>query len=143
MPDADPVRLPPTTWSCGATARPPPVVRVVLRLRRRPPARAAPKVTILLVHAWGMGGTIRTMLNVAGALAERHEVEVVSVWRTREEPFFAFPPGVVVTVADDRRPGARRVGVARLLGRVAAAAARRRGRRAACAGGCGARARTW
>ena len=71
--------------SCGATAWPSPVVRAVLRLRRPArAARAAPKVTILLVHAWGMGGTIRTMLNVAGRLAERHEVEVVSVWRTRE-----------------------------------------------------------
>ena len=44
-----------------------PVARAVLRLRRRrAPARAVPKVTILLVHAWGMGGTIRTMLTVAG-----------------------------------------------------------------------------
>ena len=69
-------------------------------------ARATrPKVTILLVHAWGMGGTIRTMLTVAGRLARRHEVEVLSVWRTREEPFFPFPPGVTVTAS--RRPPAR------------------------------------
>jgi hypothetical protein len=49
-------------------------VRALLRpcRRSRTPARATPKVTILLSHAWGMGGTIRTMLNVAGALAERH-----------------------------------------------------------------------
>jgi glycosyltransferase involved in cell wall biosynthesis len=94
-----------------------PAMRALLRLRRRPPARAAPKVTILLVHAWGMGGTIRTMLNVAGMLAERHEVEVVSLWRRSEEPFFAFPPGVTVSVADDRRPGAAGR-AARLIGRV-------------------------
>jgi glycosyltransferase involved in cell wall biosynthesis len=94
-------------------------VRALLRpcRRSRTPARATPKVTILLSHAWGMGGTIRTMLNVAGALAERHEVEVLSLWRTREQPFFAFPPGVTVTAADDRRPGAAGP-VARLLGRV-------------------------
>ena len=84
------------------------VMRAILRCRRpRRPARAGPpKVTILLVHAWGMGGTIRTMHNIAGRLAERHEVEVVSVWRTRDDPFFAFPPGVTVTAAEDRRPGA-------------------------------------
>jgi glycosyltransferase involved in cell wall biosynthesis len=100
-------RVPPTTWELLRHRAAVPVARAILRLPRgrRAPARAAPKITILLVHAWGMGGTIRTMLNVAGWLAQRHEVEVLSVWRTREQPFFAFPPGVVVTAADDRRPG--------------------------------------
>jgi glycosyltransferase involved in cell wall biosynthesis len=82
------------------------VMRAILRCRRRPPDHDPIRVTILLVHAWGMGGTIRTMLNVAGRLAARHEVEVLSVLRKREEPFFPFPPGVTVTAADDRRPGA-------------------------------------
>jgi glycosyltransferase involved in cell wall biosynthesis len=92
-------------------------VRALLRpcRRSRTPARATPKVTILLSHAWGMGGTIRTMLNVAGGLAERHEVEVLSLWRTCDEPFFAFPPRVTVTAADDRRAAGP---MARLLGRV-------------------------
>ena len=85
------------------------------RLRRAPP-RAVPKVTILLLHAWGMGGATRTTLNVAAWLARRHEVEVVSLLRKKDRPFFAFPPGVVVTAADDRRPGA--AGRARLLGRL-------------------------
>ena len=103
-----PRRVPLSTWKLWAHRVAVLAARAVLRLprRRRTPARAVPKVTILLVHAWGMGGTIRTMLTVAGWLARRHEVEVLSVWRTREKPFFAFPPGVTVTAADDRRPGA-------------------------------------
>ena len=105
---ARPRRVPLSTWALRAHRVAVPVARAALRLPRcrRAPARAVPKVTILLVHAWGMGGTIRTMLTVAGWLARRHEVEVLSVWRTRERPFFAFPPGVTVTAADDRRPGA-------------------------------------
>jgi glycosyltransferase involved in cell wall biosynthesis len=108
-----------TTWHLRCHRVAMALMRAMLRGRRaRRPARRDPtKVTILLVHAWGMGGTIRTMLNVAGRLAERHEVEVLSVWRTRDEPFFAFPPGVTVRAAEDRRPGAGGA-AARLLRRV-------------------------
>jgi glycosyltransferase involved in cell wall biosynthesis len=111
--------VPPVAWELLRHRVAVPVARAYLRLPRgRAPARAVPKVTILLVHAWGMGGTIRTMLNVAGWLARSNEVEVLSVWRTREKPFFAFPPGVVVTAADDRRPGALPTRAARLLRRM-------------------------
>jgi glycosyltransferase involved in cell wall biosynthesis len=66
---------------------------------------------ILLMHAYGMGGTIRTCLTLAEHLAEHGPVEVISIVRSRDEPFFAFPEAVTVTALDDRRgrrPLARR-----------------------------------
>jgi glycosyltransferase involved in cell wall biosynthesis len=82
-------------------------------LRARPrgsPEDGARRVTILLMTAWGMGGTIRAVLTLARQLAGRgYEVEVVSMVRRREDPFFgAFPPGVVVTALDDETVGLSR-----------------------------------
>jgi hypothetical protein len=59
------------------------------------------------MHAWGMGGTIRTVVNLAGELARDRDVEILSVVRRRDQPFFGeFPPGVTVTAIDDQRPAA-------------------------------------
>src|SRR5918992_364515 len=55
-----------------------------LTLTPRAAAEHGSEVTILLGSAWGMGGTIRTTLNLAGYLAERHDVEIVSVVRRRD-----------------------------------------------------------
>ena len=77
-------------------------------------ARAAPRpselagverrVYLMLNTAWGMGGTIRAGLNLAGYLTEHgYDVQIVSVTRTRDKPFFAFPEGVEVVSLDDRR----------------------------------------
>ena len=60
-------------------------------------------VRILLAHAWGMGGTIRTTLTVAGHLAQTRDVELVSVIKRRKRPFFPFPPGVTVRALSERK----------------------------------------
>jgi glycosyltransferase involved in cell wall biosynthesis len=72
------------------------------RRTRKAPPRSTGKVYILLLHAYGMGGTIRTVLNLAGYLARDREVEIVSLVRTAEEPFFQLPQGVRVSFLDDR-----------------------------------------
>lgn len=59
-------------------------------------------VRILLLHAYGMGGTIRTVFNLAGYLARDRDVEIISAVRTKAEPFFELPPGVRLTTLDDR-----------------------------------------
>ncbi|MBB5077459.1 glycosyltransferase family 4 protein [Nonomuraea endophytica] len=64
------------------------------------------KVRYLLLHAYGMGGTVRTVLGQAGALARLgHEVEVVSVVRRRDEPHFPFEPRLRVSTLVDQRDG--------------------------------------
>lgn len=73
------------------------------------------KLIILLTSAWGMGGTIRAALNLAGHMADHRDVEIISIWRRREQPFFGeHPPGVRVTPLNDEREKARPKGV-RLL----------------------------
>jgi glycosyltransferase involved in cell wall biosynthesis len=81
------------------------VHRLAMRmLRRRGRGEPDPRrITLVLEHAYGMGGTIRTTLNLAGYLAREHDVEVLSVRRTRERPFIEFPEGVTVTALPEPR----------------------------------------
>lgn len=51
-------------------------------------------ISFLIHNAYGIGGTIRTTHNLANTLAEHHDVEIVSVFRHRDEPTFASAPGV-------------------------------------------------
>lgn len=61
------------------------------------------KISFLLHNAYGIGGTITTTFNLAQALAERHEVEIVSVLRHRELPNFVLDPRVSLRPLVDLR----------------------------------------
>ncbi|MER7895535.1 glycosyltransferase family 4 protein [Streptomyces sp. NPDC096046] len=52
------------------------------------------KISFLIHNAYGIGGTITTTFNLAGALAERHDVEIVSALRHREHPNLVLDPRV-------------------------------------------------
>ncbi|MGW6461369.1 glycosyltransferase [Streptomyces sp. NPDC055078] len=54
------------------------------------------RISFLLHNAYGIGGTIRTTFNLAQALGERHDVEIVSVFRHREVPLMGEPEGVTM-----------------------------------------------
>jgi glycosyltransferase involved in cell wall biosynthesis len=67
-------------------------------------------VRILVLHAWGMGGTVRAALSLAETLAQSgRSVEIVSVVRRSGKPFFPFPDGVKVSAIDDQRKGRGRL----------------------------------
>jgi glycosyltransferase involved in cell wall biosynthesis len=87
-----------------------PVGRALVRLIARRSRRAGePKVFLLLLHAYGVGGTIRTTFNTAEWLARTREVEVISVIRRRESPALPFPEGVSLSAVDDLREAGSRL----------------------------------
>jgi glycosyltransferase involved in cell wall biosynthesis len=51
-------------------------------------------ISFLLHNAYSLGGTIRSTFNLAGELARRHDVEIVSVFRHHDEPTLPAPEGV-------------------------------------------------
>ncbi|MEU5523334.1 glycosyltransferase family 4 protein [Streptomyces sp. NPDC047860] len=61
------------------------------------------KVSFLIHNAYAIGGTIATTFNLAGALAERHDVEIVSVLRNRERPSLTLHPRVRLRALVDLR----------------------------------------
>ncbi|POM25313.1 putative poly(glycerol-phosphate) alpha-glucosyltransferase [Actinomadura rubteroloni] len=65
------------------------------------------KITYVLTWAYGMGGTIRTVISQANAMArEGHDVEIVSVLQGSDEPKFPVDPRVrMVTLLDRRGTG--------------------------------------
>ncbi|MER5969982.1 glycosyltransferase family 4 protein [Streptomyces sp. NPDC002055] len=54
-------------------------------------------ISFLIHNAYGIGGTIRTTFNLARTLSEQHDVEIVSVFRHRDEP--VFDPGAKVRLS--------------------------------------------
>ncbi len=64
------------------------------------------KIRYMLLHAYGMGGTIRTVITQANAMAERgHEVEIVSTVRRRDDTQFQIDPRVKMSAIVDQRGG--------------------------------------
>jgi glycosyltransferase involved in cell wall biosynthesis len=62
-------------------------------------------ISFLVLNAFAVGGTIRTTLTMAAALAARgHDVEVVSVLRHRAEPELPVDPRVRLRVLVDNSP---------------------------------------
>ncbi|HYH58046.1 MAG TPA: glycosyltransferase family 4 protein [Thermoleophilaceae bacterium] len=76
------------------------------------------KLTIFTVSGWGKGGTTRSMLNLAEYMKDKREVEIIGLWRIRDEPFFEHPEGVPVYAADDLRPGHQPRGLKGLLNKM-------------------------
>jgi len=58
-------------------------------------------IRFLLMDAFSVGGTIRATFTTASALADRHEVEVVSVYRRRLGPRLPLDPRVRLRVLSD------------------------------------------
>ncbi|MER6073925.1 glycosyltransferase family 4 protein [Streptomyces sp. NPDC001817] len=61
------------------------------------------KISFLIHNVYGLGGTNRTTINLASALAERHEVEIVSVFQNTDTPLFAVDPRIRLTSLIDTR----------------------------------------
>ncbi|GLY94474.1 glycosyltransferase family 4 protein [Actinoplanes sp. NBRC 103695] len=63
------------------------------------------RVSILVHNVYGVGGTNRTVINLADGLVQRgHKVEIVSILRRLDEPMLAVPAGVALVPLVDLRP---------------------------------------
>ncbi|HST80125.1 MAG TPA: glycosyltransferase family 4 protein [Kineosporiaceae bacterium] len=65
------------------------------------------RITFVITNAYGLGGTIRTTLTMASALAERHDVQVVSVLQHLDDPLLPVDPRVRMRVLVNNSPTAR------------------------------------
>jgi glycosyltransferase involved in cell wall biosynthesis len=61
-------------------------------------------IRFLIMNAYTVGGTIRTTFTIAGELAKRHDVEIVSVYRMRSsDPALPVPANVRLRMLTDLR----------------------------------------
>ena len=70
------------------------------------------KISFLINNIYGIGGTNRTVINLAEALAVRHDVEIVSVFRRATTTKFEISPRITVRALVDLRPGSADRGAA-------------------------------
>ncbi len=66
------------------------------------------RIRYLLLNAYALGGTTRTVINQANALCADHDVEIASVFRHCETPGFRIDPRVRLVPLTDLRPDGRR-----------------------------------
>jgi glycosyltransferase involved in cell wall biosynthesis len=66
------------------------------------------KVTYLVLSAYAMGGTERAAITQANALAAAHDVTIISVLRSADEPHYAVDDRVTLQPLVDVRPGVER-----------------------------------
>ena len=76
-------------------------LRQPARDRRTTPLPGPVRFLVMDLHE--RGGSVRSNLLLAGGLAARHRVEVLSAFVEDDEPFYPLPPGVASRVLDDRR----------------------------------------
>ncbi|MFI8346453.1 glycosyltransferase family 4 protein [Streptomyces sp. NPDC085596] len=62
------------------------------------------KIAFLVRDLCHMGGVVSATQNLAGALAEEHEVEIVALRKVRDESYFPLDPRVSVRALTDLRP---------------------------------------
>ncbi|MFF5208276.1 glycosyltransferase family 4 protein [Streptosporangium sp. NPDC000396] len=65
------------------------------------------KISFLTLNAYALGGTVRATFDLASELAERHDVEVISVNQRADQPFLPVSPKVRLRSLVDQREGAR------------------------------------
>lgn len=63
------------------------------------------KISFLINNIYGIRGTNRAVINLAEALAVRHDVEIVSVFRRATTTKFEIAPRITVRALVDLRPG--------------------------------------
>ncbi|OKK13616.1 glycosyltransferase family 4 protein [Streptomyces sp. CB02400] len=63
------------------------------------------KISFLINNIYGIGGTNRTVINLAEALSVHHDVEIVSVFRRANTTKFEISPRITVRALVDLRPG--------------------------------------